>query len=234
MYKGKTVLITGTDKGVGRGITEYFLKHNATVIGLSRTLPDFDEARYSHFVSDISDPDDILSVFSMLSELKTKIDICINNAAVLTSQYALKMPVASIIDMINVNLLAVIMISRESAKLMRNDYGRIINISSMAVALEPQGDSVYAATKAGMNTFTNIIAKEFQMLNVTCNTLAISAIETDMLRQLNKEKVDKVIAALPIPRYANIEDITNVIYLFASEKSNYITAQTIYLGGVHK
>jgi len=104
----------------------------------------------------------------------------------------------------------------------------------MAVALEPQGDSVYAAAKAGLNIFTNIIAKELNFMNITCNTLAISAIETDMLKQLNKEKVDTVIARLPIPRYAKMEDITNVIDFFCSKKSNYVTSQTIYLGGVHR
>jgi 3-oxoacyl-[acyl-carrier protein] reductase len=103
----------------------------------------------------------------------------------------------------------------------------------MAVALEPMGDSMYAACKAGLNKMSNIMAKEFAGFGITVNTLAISAIDTDMLRQLNKEKVDKVVAGLPIPRYATMDDITNVIDFFCSPKSNYITAQVIYLGGVH-
>ena len=93
---------------------------------------------------------------------------------------------------------------------------------------------MYAACKSGLNTMTNILAKEFQQFGITCNTLAVSAIETDMLKQLNKEKIDKVVASLPIPRYATMDDIINVIDFFASERSNYITSQTIYLGGVHK
>jgi len=249
MYKGKTVLITGESRGVGLGLGLYFLENNATVIGLSRVCPEslcnlpgvsdipIEMTNVHSFIwnnCDLSDIDSIMGVFQMLTEQKIKIDICINNAAVLTSQYILKMPLQKITDMVNVNLIAPILVSREAAKLMRNEYGRIINISSMAVALEPQGDSVYAAAKAGLNIFTNIIAKELNFMNITCNTLAISAIETDMLKQLNKEKVDTVIARLPIPRYAKMEDITNVIDFFCSKKSNYVTSQTIYLGGVHR
>jgi 3-oxoacyl-[acyl-carrier protein] reductase len=136
--------------------------------------------------------------------------------------------------MVNLNLLAPFLISREAAKLMRKSKaGRIINVSSMAVCLEPEGDSVYAACKAALTTLSNIMAKEFANFNVTCNTLGITAIETDMLRQLPREKIDAVVARLPIPRYATADDILNAIDFFASERSSYVTAQTLYLGGVH-
>jgi 3-oxoacyl-[acyl-carrier protein] reductase len=136
--------------------------------------------------------------------------------------------------MVDTDLLGAFVVAKETVKLMkRSEHGRIINISSMAVVLEPMGDSMYAACKAGLTTMSNIMAKEFAFMGITVNTLAISAIETDMLKQLNKEKIDKVVGSLPIPRYAKAEDITNVIDFFASERSEYITAQTIYLGGVH-
>ena len=80
---------------------------------------------------------------------------------------------------------------------------------------------------------TNILAKEVSFMNITCNTLGISAIETGMLKQLNKEKIGAVVKGLTIPRYATADDIVNVIDFFCSEKSSYITAQTVYLGGVH-
>jgi 3-oxoacyl-[acyl-carrier protein] reductase len=144
------------------------------------------------------------------------------------------MDVADARGMVLVDFLAVFLVTRECAKLMKKvPYGRIINISSMAVSLEPMGDSVYAGCKAGITTMANIMAKEYSFMNVTCNTLAISAIETDMLKQLNKEKINKIINGLTVPRYATMDDIINVIDFFASEKSSYITAQTIYLGGVH-
>jgi 3-oxoacyl-[acyl-carrier protein] reductase len=77
------------------------------------------------------------------------------------------------------------------------------------------------------------MAKEFAPLNITCNTLGITAIATDMLGQLPRDKVDAVIKGLPLPRYATADDIFNVVDFFASERSGYVTAQTVFLGGVN-
>ena len=147
------------------------------------------------------------------------------------------MPIKNAMDMVNINLLGVFFVSREAAKLMRNpDAGRIINIGSMASSLEPIGDSIYAACKAGISTLANVMAKEFSSMNVTCNTVAITAIETDMLNQHSptaQVKIKEIISNLPIPRMAIADDIFNVVDFFASERSSYITAQTIYLGGIN-
>lgn len=231
MYKGKTVLITGASRGIGKYLTEYFLKNDAKVIGISRSKGE-EGINHRHYAVDLSIPPEIERTFTQIKGFIDEIDICINNAAVLVSQYSMKMLWQSAEGMVNTNLLAPFLIARESAKLMKNG-GQIVNISSMAVALEPMGDSIYAACKAGLNKMSNIMAKEFAVFGITVNTLAVSAIETDMLKQLNKEKIDKVVAGLPIPRYATMEDIINVIDFFCSPKSSYITAQTIYLGGVH-
>ena len=233
MYKGKTVLITGSSRGIGKMLVSHFLCHDAKVIGLSHDRDD--GLNFRQFSVDLSDS---ISIFKCFDQIKVdlpdeRVDILINNAAVLTSHYAVRIPEEDIIKMVQVDLLAHILVTRECLKLMNNEWGRIINISSMAVSLEPKGDSVYAACKAGLTTWHNILAKEVAFRNITCNTVGISAIETDMLRQLNKEKIDKVVAALPLSRYATVEDITNVVDFFCSEKSNYITSQTIYLGGVH-
>jgi len=175
----------------------------------------------------------VLAVFRGIRKRFGAVDILINNAAVLTSQHAMIMPVSSAQDMINVNFMGAFLVAKECAKLMKKKkWGRIVNISSMAVSLEPVGDSVYAGCKAALTTISNVMAKELSAINVTCNTLGISAIKSDMLAQLPEEKIDAVIASLPIPRYANFEDISNVIDFFVSEKSSYVTAQTIYLGGV--
>ena len=90
-----------------------------------------------------------------------------------------------------------------------------------------------AATKAAIATLANVMAKEYAAMNVTCNTLGVTAFETDMLQQLPREKVDAVIAGLPLARYATADDILNVIDFFASERSGYVTAQTVFLGGVN-
>ena len=233
-YFDKVILVTGASRGIGRAISIYLLKHGANVIGFSKGEPTISNKKYYHFSVDIRDITKIKKAFFEISKKFAKVDILINNAAVLTSQYSMIMPSEKAQEMVEVNLLGTFFVSREVAKIMRKaKYGRIINISSMASKLEPMGDSIYAACKMAVITLANVMAKEFSNMNITCNTLGITAIETDMLNQLTRDKIDKIIASLPIQRYACLDDIFNVIDFFASERSSYITAQTIFLGGIH-
>jgi 3-oxoacyl-[acyl-carrier protein] reductase len=238
MYQNKIVLVTGASRGVGLEITKHFIKNGATVIGLSKGTSNFQHKQYKHFSVDIGDATSIINCFKKeIRKQFKRIDIVINNAAVLTSQYSMIMPVKNALEMVNVNLLGVFFVSREAAKLMRGtEQGRIINIGSMATQLEPIGDSIYAATKAGVSTLANVMAKELSQLNITCNTIAITAIETDMLKSHSSTaqiKIKEIINNLPIPRAAEADDILNVVDFFASDRSSYITAQTIYLGGIN-
>jgi 3-oxoacyl-[acyl-carrier protein] reductase len=235
MYSGKTVLITGTSKGVGYELLNHFVDNNATVLGFHRDNSFADHPNYYPYWVDLSNIENIITEFKNIRTLHPKIDICINNAAVMSSRFSQKMPVEDAVNMVNVDLLAPFFVCREASKLMYDiPYGRIINIGSIADVCEAMGDSVYAACKAGLKTMTNILAKEYARQNITCNTLAISAFATDMLAQHKPEAVDALVKTFPIPRKATIEDITNVIDFFCSPKSSYITAQTIYLGGLHK
>lgn len=233
-YAGKFALVTGSRRGVGRLITEHLLQHGAHVAGFARGEATFEHSNYVHFQVDVSDPASVQKGFAALKKITEVVHIVVNNAAVLTSQYAMIMPPAAAQAMINTNLLGTFMVSREASKMMRKSkWGRIINIGSMAASLEPIGDSVYAACKAGVSTLANVMARELAPLNVTCNTLGVSGIQSDMLAQLPKDKIAAVIAGLPLPRFAEPDDILNVLDFFASDRSSYITAQTVFLGGVN-
>ncbi|KQQ94948.1 SDR family NAD(P)-dependent oxidoreductase [Massilia sp. Leaf139] len=233
-YAGKVVLVTGSRRGVGKLIAEHFLAAGATVLGFARGAAAIEHPSYHHFEVDVGDTDAVVRAFGEVKKVTDSIQIVINNAAVLTSQYAMIMPPAAAQAMVNVNLLGPFMVSREAAKMMRKrKWGRIINIGSMAASLEPMGDSMYAACKAGLSTLANVMAKEFAAMNVTCNTLAINAIDSDMLSQLPRDKIDAIIAGLPVPRFSQPDDILNVIDFFAAERSSIITAQTVFLGGVN-
>lgn len=233
-YSGRVALVTGARRGVGRMVSEHFLNGGADLVGFARGESTIDHPHYHHYRVDLGNASEIAAVFDDLRKAVGRVDIVINNAAVLTSQYAMIMPAQAAQAMLNINLLGPFMVSREAAKLMRKrKWGRIINMGSMAVSLEPMGDSVYAACKAGLSTMAGVMAREFASFNVTCNTLAITAIDSDMLNQLPRNKVQAIIDRLPLPRFAVADDILNVIDFLASERSSYITAQTIYLGGVN-
>lgn len=231
---GKIALVTGSRRGVGKTITEHLLAQGATVVGFARGEASIDHVNYRHYEVDVADPSAVQRAFGAIGKDVGPVQIVVNNAAVLTSQYAMIMPPAAAQDMINVNLLGPFMVSREASKMMRRTkWGRIINIGSMAASLEPIGDSIYAATKAGVATLANVMARELGPLGVTCNTLAITAIDSDMLSQLPRDKIDAIIQQLPVPRFCTANDILNVLDFLVSERSDYITAQTIWLGGIN-
>lgn len=233
-YLNKVVVITGSRKGVGKSIAGHFLSKGAIVIGLNRGQEESQNPNYIPFAVDVSKAKEVQDAFIKISKLYPTVDIVINNAAVLTSQYSMIMPAANAQAMVDINLLGTFFVSREAAKIMRKaKRGRIVNVGSMAASLEPMGDSIYAACKAGVSTLANVMSKEFSAFNVTCNTLGITAIDSDMLAQLPRDKIDAIIKALPVPRYAAPDDIFNVIDFFVSDRSSYITAQTVFLGGIN-
>lgn len=233
MTEHPVALVTGSSRGVGLVITKHFLEKSYAVIGFSRKPYELQSPMYHHYEVDISNAKNVKKVFISIEKKFGRVDVLVNNASVLTSQYAMILPAANAEAMVSINLLGGFNVAREAARIMsKRKYGRIINISSMAVCLEPQGDSVYAASKAGSETMTNVLAKELAAYNITCNSLAISAFKTEMLDQLPREKIESVIAGLPLPRFACEDDILNVIDFFVSDRSSYITAQTIRLGGV--
>jgi len=233
-YADKVVVVTGSRRGVGKAIVQHFIDNGAHVIGLARGEQTLEHPQYTHFQVDVGKAKEVQDTFFKISKQFPTIHIVINNAAVLTSQYSMIMPPQNAQAMVDTNLLGTFYVSREAAKIMRKSkFGRIINIGSMAASLEPMGDSIYAACKAGVSTLANVMSKEFSAFNVTCNTLGITAIETDMLNQLPREKIDAIIKALPVPRYAKEDDIFNVLDFFAADRSSYITAQTVFLGGIN-
>jgi 3-oxoacyl-[acyl-carrier protein] reductase len=233
-YAGRVVVVTGARKGLGRMLADYFLREGARVIGLSRGESSITHANYDHHGVDIGDELAVRAVFFAIARAHGRVDIVINNAAVANWTHAILLPGPRAEEMLRTNFLGTLYVAREGAKLMRKSkFGRIINIGSVASVLELAGGSVYAATKAASMTLTGVLAKEFASYGITINTLSISALQTDMLDQLPPEKLDELLSALPLRRMATPDDVFNVIDFFASSQSSYVTAQTVFLGGIH-
>lgn len=230
----RVVIITGSSRGIGKNIVNHFLDNGDTVIGFSRSEIKLDNANYQHYALDIANPQEVQQAFRKIMKKFNKLDILINNAGVASSQFSMLMLPIQVQEMLNTNLLGTFMISREAAKIMKKgNFGRIINISSMLTVTETEGSAIYSACKSGIETMANIMAKEFSSYNITCNSIGMTPVETDMLRSLSDEKVQEIVDTLIIKRLANFEDVFNIIDFFSSEKSSFITAQTIYLGGIH-
>lgn len=232
-YRGRTVIVTGSSRGIGKNLCEYFLKKGANVCGLSRSTAAITHTRYLHFPADVTDEEAVRTGVARVKSHFGSIDVLINNAGVLTSQYSLIMPLRSAETMFRTNVLGAFVAARECTKVMiPQRFGRIIAISSMAVPLSPAGDALYSASKSALTQFSRVFAKEVARYNITCNVLGVTAIETDMTKQIPEKALTEILQRLPIPRLATMDDITNVIDFFASELSSNVTAQTLYLGGL--
>jgi 3-oxoacyl-[acyl-carrier protein] reductase len=234
LYDGKVAVVTGARRGLGKIIAQHFLTEGAAVIGLARGGATFEDAGYTHFQVDVGKAEEVQDVFLRIARAFPALHVVVNNAGVFTSQHSLLMPPQRARAMVDTNLLGTFHVSREAAKIMRKGkYGRIVNIGSIATRIEPPGSAIYAACKAAVVTMANVMAKELAGFNITCNTLAVTFIDSDMLQQFPREQIDALVKDLPLSRYATGEDVCHVIDFFASEKSGYITAQTVFLGGIH-
>lgn len=230
----RTALVTGSSRGIGKVIAEHLLESRFSVHGISRGTATIVHPDYVHHACDLTVVAEVQQVFSQFRRDRLQLDTVVNNAGVLTSQYAMILSPDAAKEMILTNLFAPFLVARESARIMRKvGWGRIVHIGSMAPTVEAPGDSVYAACKAGLLTLSNVLARELSSYNITSNVIGISAFSTQMLQQLDQMNLEKVMEQLPISRKADSGDITNVLDFFLSLRSSYITSQVVYLAGAH-
>src|SRR6476646_2714582 len=139
-YADKIAVITGPRRGVGRIVAEHFLNAGATVVGLARGEQTFEHSRYTHLHADISKPEEVQAAFRTVSAQFPTVHIVVNNAGVFKSQHSMIKSAGRAQEMVETNILGAFHVSREAARIMRKSrYGRIINIGSIAVRMEPVG-----------------------------------------------------------------------------------------------
>jgi 3-oxoacyl-[acyl-carrier protein] reductase len=229
----EVVLITGTRKGIGRYLAEHFVRKGALVEGCSRAAPDWALENYTHHCLDVADEAQVRAMLSSIQQRHGRLDILINNAGVAAMNHALLTPSATLDQIMATNFRGTFLLCREGAKLMqRRRYGRIVNVSTVAVPLLLEGEAIYAASKSAVVTFSQILARELAEFGITCNVVAPAPMETDLIRNVPPEKIDAIVNRLAIKRLGRFEDVANVIDFFVKPESGYVTGQVIYLGGI--
>lgn len=231
--ESKIVLITGTSKGIGKYLSEYFLNQRSIVIGCSRGEKTIDHENYTHFIADVSEEEDVKRVIRAIRKKYNRLDILINNAGVASMNHIVLTPVATVKKLLETNLTGVFLFTREAAKLMKkNGGGSIVNFSTVAVPLRLEGEAVYGASKAAVANFTQVASKELAEWNIRVNALGPTPTYTDLIKAVPKNKIDELIEKQAIKRLGEFKDISNVVDFFVRDESDFITGQIIYLGGV--
>ena len=238
MLKGKTAVITGASRGIGRGIAVCFARQGANLI-LNATreehLKECMEEVHSYggrvlaVAGDMADPHTSERMVQCAAEQFGKLDIVVNNAGINRDGLFHKMTDRQWQEVLDVNLNGTFYLMRSAAQIMRKQKsGRIINISS-ASWQGNFGQANYAASKAGVIGLTKATAKELAQRGVTCNAIAPGFIETDMTAVLNDDTKDAILNSIPLSRAGKPEDVANAAVFLA--KNSYITGQVLNVDG---
>ena len=230
----KVLLVTGAREGIGRYLAEYYAARGFQVIGCSRKASDFRHERYRHFTLDVADAAAARKMFAQIRKNYGRLDALINNAGVNPAiGPAMLLDPRSARATMETNFLGSYVMSVEAAKLMmKNRFGRIVMLGSMAVRHEVAGESIYTASKAAVTAFTRVFAKEVQQFGITCNVVAPAAVPTKLSRAVDARALAEVLKRNAIPKPGAMKDVGNAVDFILKPESAAITGQVIYLGGV--
>ncbi|MBS1618831.1 MAG: SDR family oxidoreductase [Bacteroidetes bacterium] len=233
MHTNKTVVITGTSKGIGQMLAGHFLTQGMTVYGCSRGEATITHAAYHHEQVDLRDEMQVMRWVRSIRKSSEGIDILICNAAdTSANMLTAHTSAAKLNEILSINFGGTYLVCREVSKLMLlKKYGRIITFSSMSVSLHEEGTSAYTASKAAVVEFTKVLAKELAAHHITCNVIAPSVYYTDTVQEtLGQEILDHALSRLTIQRALTDADICHTVDYLASPLSAQVTGQVIHLG----
>jgi 3-oxoacyl-[acyl-carrier protein] reductase len=231
----EVMLITGTRKGIGRHLVDYYLAKGFLVAGCSRD--EFDgpaPENYFHYRADVADERAIVEMVRDVRERHGAIDVLVNNAGIAAMNHLMLTPLSTVHKIFATNVFGTFLAMRECAKvMMTRRHGRIVNFATVATPLNLEGEATYAASKAAVESFTRVAARELAPFNITVNAVGPTPVMTDLIRTVPKHKMDALIATQAIRRMGEHRDITNVIDFLIARESDFVTGQTIYLGGIN-
>ncbi len=225
----KKVIVTGGNRGIGKGIVLSLLDQGYIVLATSRDSKKFDMSHQNLEVAnlDVCDQASIDDFQQIVNDFDP--DILINNAGITKDNLFLRMNEDDWAEVIDTNLNSVFRMTKLVVRgMLKKKWGRIINISSISGSMGNPGQTNYSASKAGVEAFSRSLAKELGSRNITVNSVAPGFIQTDMTQGLIDKEITKKI---PLQRVGSVEDVASLINFLVSEESNYITGQTLVVDG---
>lgn len=241
--EGKSALITGCNRGIGRSIMERFMEEGANIIACTRTMSLDLEAYYEDardkyncqiypIIIDLTDEEKIKAAMKEVQRLKLDIDVLVNNAGVASGGLMLMTSMKELKRVFQVNYFAQVQITQHIATLMmRKKKGSIIMMSSVLGMDSRPGATSYGASKAAISMFSKTVAKELGVFNIRINAIAPNLVDTDMAHQMEQKSFDNMIAETALGRLARPEEIANMALYLASDESSFLTGQTIRVDG---
>tara|TARA_Y100000746_G_C15327347_1_gene376233 strand:- start:8 stop:754 length:747 start_codon:yes stop_codon:yes gene_type:complete len=242
ILKGKTAIITGATRGIGKGIAKSFASHGANVLFTYSSSTDLAKQIESDlstkdvivkgFKSDASNFEDCHKLVEQINKDFPVIDVLINNAGITRDNLLMRMHEDDFDKVIEINLKSVFNMTKAIQRTMlKQRFGSIINMSSVVGVKGNAGQSNYAASKAGIIGFSKSIALELGSRNIRCNVIAPGFIETEMTEVLDEKIVEEWRNSIPLKRGGKPSDIADTCVWLASDMSSYITGQTIHVNG---
>ncbi len=229
----KIMLITGTRKGIGKYLAEYYIKRDYFVIGCSRQETDLKDENYRHYCLDIADEEKVKIIFRDIQKDFGQLDVLINNAGIASMNHSLLTPISTVRKILDTNVVGNFLFSREAAKIMKKkNFGRIVNFVTFAIPFKLEGEAIYAASKAAVATLTEILSREYAPFNITVNAVAPPAVKTDLIRGVADDKMNNLLRRQSIHRYGTPEEVCAVIDFFIQPENEMINGQIIYMGGL--
>ena len=232
--KKRNIFISGASRGIGKSMAKHFAKSNFNVVGTSRNNFKFDDdlENLLPLKLDVTSRNDVKDCFDELKSKNLLPDILINNAGITADQLFLRMSDDDWDDVINTNLTGTFNLTKIFLKnMIKNKFGRIINISSISGLMGNPGQVNYSSSKAALNGFTKSLAKEVGSRNITVNCVAPGFIDTDMTSYIGDNERNEILKQIPLNKFGLPEDISKLVMFLMSDEASYITGQTISIDG---
>ncbi len=240
-FSGRVALVTGASQGIGRACAVRLAKSGATVVVAARNQQKLDEVVQeinaagglaAPFVLDVANEEQIKTVFKAAIAQFGKIDILVNNAGITHDQLVMRMKRADWDSVINTNLTSAYLCTQQViSPMLKQRWGRIINIASVFGQTGQAGQANYAASKAGLIGLTMAVARELASRSITCNAVAPGFIDTAMTEVLSGEFRESALKMIPLGRTGTAEEIAHAVEFLASEQAGYITGHVLNVNG---